>query len=107
MAKTPDFNTEGAKLRLKQITMYLKSLRLGCSMSQIAVRLEMSQSGISPYVAKLCEDKVIHIAQVVEATQQGCTPAIYKFGPPRVIERRRKPAYMNDPLLAAFFGRNK
>ena len=107
MARAPDFNTTSAELKMAQITKYVKSLRLGASLGHIAVRLGMSQSGVSPYVNKLCEDKVIHVAKEAEATQKGYTPAIYKFGAAKFVERRRKPDYMNDPLLAAFFGRSK
>lgn len=101
-----DFSKQSAQKIMRQIVQYVKRAQGGRTLAQISAALSMSPSGVSPYVVRLCDDKVIHIAQEHQATQRGHIPAIYKIGAMQFIDRRRKPAYMNDPLLAHFFGSN-
>lgn len=100
-----DFTSAASQLKMKQIEQYVRRAARGRTLGQIAVALTMSQSGVGPYVTELCDQKVIHIAEQAQATQGGHTPAIYQHGPAPSRERR-KAAYMNDEMLANFFGSN-
>lgn len=99
-----DYKSARSQLVIAQILKIMRVKRgAGCTQAELAIALDMGITGVSRYVIHMCNEGIIHIAVPVGSTQRGFVPALYKLGPP-VIIKKRKPAFSNDPLLAAFFG---